>query len=304
MTSRGSLRLLALVFLPAALSCGLAPGCHQPGAGEGRAGAEATVQTGTGAAENAGALEPQVVTVVATEYAFAPRAPIPAGVTQVLLEDRGRQPHHMELYRLADGKTVTDLRAALDAPGALPGWVVGVGGPGAVGPGETVDATMLLDPGSYAYVCYAPDSAGVPHFKRGMLQTVEIAPGPARETAEPTADLTLTLNEYGFTFSEPPTAGTHTIRVENPGAQMHQAFLYRLDPGRTLDEFVRWTDAGEIGPGPGRWASGLSSLSSGLHAYFNTTFEPGEYVVICYVGDTADAKPHYLHGMVQQFSVR
>jgi hypothetical protein len=286
------------------LSFTLAAGCRQRSAGEDRSAADTTAQTGAPAAEAAADPGPQVVTVVATEYAFAPQEPIPAGVTQVRLEDRGRQPHHMELYRLADGKTVADLRAELESPRPMPGWVVGVGGPGAVGPGETVDAIMLLDPGSYAYVCYAPDSAGAPHFKGGMLQAVEIASGPARATAEPAADLTLTLGEYGFTFSEPPTAGRHTIRVENPGAQMHQAFLYRLDPGRTLDEFVRWTDAGETGPAPGRWASGLSALSPGLHAYFTTTFEPGEYVVICYVGDTADGRPHYLHGMVQQFTVR
>jgi hypothetical protein len=247
---------------------------------------------------------PHEVTVRAMEFAFAPGGPIPAGVTRVLLEDVGRQPHHMELYRLEEGKTFKDLAPLLDAPAPLPGWVVAVGGPGAVEPGETVDSTMLLEAGSYAYVCYAPDSAGVPHYKRGMVQSVEIAPRTDAWVAEPEADVTLRLDEYGFTFTPSLTAGRHTVRVENAGAQAHQAFAFRLDAGRSQDDFVRWTDAGEIGPAPGHWASGLSALGAGRHAYFTRTFEPGEYVLICYVADERDGKPHYLHGMVRTFTVR
>ena len=116
------------------------------------------------------------VRVMATEFAFVPAGPIPAGVTRLLLEDVGQQPHHLELYRLEGGKTLADLLPLLAGPAPLPRWVVAVGGPGAVEPGETVDSTMLLDPGSYAYVCYAPDSAGVPHYRHGMVGSAEIAP--------------------------------------------------------------------------------------------------------------------------------
>jgi hypothetical protein len=254
---------------------------------------------GTGSADGT-----HEVTVRATEFAFAPEGPIPAGVTRVLLEDVGRQPHHMELYRLEEGKTLTDLLSLLDEPTAFPGWVVGVGGPGAVEPGETVDSTMLLEPGSYAYVCYAPDSLGVQHYKHGMVQGLEIAPRTDAWTVEPAADVTLRLEEYDFTFAPSLAAGRHTIRVENSGAQTHQAFIFRLDPGRSQDDFLRWTEAEEVGPAPGRWASGLSALGAGRHAYFTWTFEPGEYVVICYVTDVGDGKPHFLHGMVRTFTVR
>lgn len=292
-------RALTLLLLVA-----VGPGCRRgPAPKSGTTDGTPRAETRASAPEAGSSPAPQAVTVVATEYAFAPQGPIPSGVTQVLLEDRGRQAHHMELYRLDGGKKVQDLLPILKSGGALPRWVVSVGGPGAVESGETVDATMLLAPGSYVYVCYAPDSIGVPHFQRGMLQTVEIASGTRHESAEPVADLTLTLSEYGFRFSGPLTPGRHVIRVENAGAQAHQAFLFRLDAGRSLEEFVRWTDTGEMGPRPGHWAGGISALSPGLHAYVSADLEPGEYAVICYVGDDADGRPHYLHGMVQQLTV-
>jgi len=37
--------------------------------------------------------------------------------------------------------------------------------------------------------------------------------------------------------------------------------------------------------------------------YFTADFTPGNYVFLCFVGDEKDHKPHFAHGMVQNFTV-
>jgi hypothetical protein len=47
-------------------------------------------------------------------------------------------------------------------------------------------------------------------------------PAPDGATAaEPKSDITVTLSDFAFALSQPVTAGTHTIRVENTGPQLH-----------------------------------------------------------------------------------
>jgi hypothetical protein len=41
-----------------------------------------------------------------------------------------------------------------------------------------------------------------------------------------------------------------------------------------------------------------------MSQYFNADFVPGSYALICFVSDVKDRKPHFAHGMVQQFEVK
>ena len=104
--------------------------------------------------------------------------------------------------------------------------------------------------------------------------------------------------------SESAASIVGVLPVFLPAHLQRPQFVAWSGPGELrIDEFLRWTDAGEVGPAPGRWASGLSAIAADRHAYFTWTFEPGTYVVICYVSDDGDGKPHYLHGMVRTFTV-
>lgn len=48
---------------------------------------------------------------------------------------------------------------------------------------------------------------------------------------------------------------------------------------------------------PGAFFSGITALPEGLHGYITVDFSPGNYLLICYVPDVRDGKPHYQHGM-------
>src|SRR4051812_44028704 len=190
----------------------------------------------------AAAAPPRVITVVARDFAFQGPDEVPAGMVTVQLQNRGGNLHHMAIMRLDEGKTLQDLFAAFQAGGAPPAWAHDMGGPNAPDPGSASNATLDLEPGSYALLCFVDIPDHVPHLMKGMAKMLRVTPGlrPAA-TRHITGDVTMTLNDYSFALSTPITRGAHTIRVENPTAsQSHEVELVKLAPGKTLQELMGW----------------------------------------------------------------
>jgi len=254
---------------------------------------------------------PSVVIITATDYAFNAPDTIPAGRTTFRLVNQGKELHHASLVRLGDGKTIADFGAALQAAmknhGPPPAWASFAGGPNAVTPGDTASATQLLEPGSYVLVCWIPTIDGTPHIMKGMMRAIVVigaATARPAEPAEPAPDVVVTLNDYDFQFARPLTAGRRTIRVENAGPQAHEIVITALPSGKTLQDFVAWEKGGEKGPLPtGRWLGGVATLDAGAHAQFTATFQPGNYLLLCFWPDAKDGQPHLVHGMAKQITV-
>jgi uncharacterized cupredoxin-like copper-binding protein len=249
------------------------------------------------------AAAPQVVTLIASDYAFSGPDTIPAGVTTLRMVNTGREPHQAGLIRADSGKTIADLEAAMSAPGAPPAWAVFVGGANLVVPGDTSNATQLLTPGRYVFICFIPSPDGKPHFAKGMMRPL-VVKGPAPSGAsEPAADNRIVLNDYGFQIARPVTAGAHVFRVENVGPQLHEVMVLVLAPGKSSADLLAWERGGMKGPAPARPIGGIVGLTPGEHATFTLTLAPGQYLLGCFVPDAKDGKAHLAHGMLQAFAV-
>jgi hypothetical protein len=251
--------------------------------------------------EAAAPAKARVVNVSGEDFKFDAPDIIPAGVTEFRFLNKGPSLHHMAIVKLTDGKTVDDLRAALANPGAPPAWVKEMGGPNAPDPGLVSNATLMMQPGNYALICFV-DLGGPPHFAKGMIRPLRVVPSKVAGTA-PKADITATLVDYTFKLSSPIRAGTHTIRVRNAGKQPHEIELVQLPPGKSLADFMNWLQKME-GPPPGKALGGVSGVEPGMSEYFTHDFTPGNYVLICFLPDARDGKPHFAHGMTQQISVK
>jgi hypothetical protein len=243
----------------------------------------------------------RVVRVSGEDFKFDAPDVVPAGLTEFRFLNKGPAFHHMQVLKLSAGKTVDDLRAALANPGPSPAWVKLVGGPNAPSPGSESNATVMLEPGNYALICFI-DLGGPPHFMKGMLKGLKVEPAKAAVAGAPKADITATLVDYGFKFSGPVRAGNQTIRVYNAGPQPHEIELVRLNPGVSAGDFMKWFDKMQ-GPPPGKALGGIAGLAVGMSAYFAADFTPGNYALICFLRDTKDGKPHFVHGMLQQITV-
>lgn len=252
-----------------------------------------------------------VVTVHANEFAFIAPASIAAGTTTFRLVNDGKEVHQISILQLAKGKTLADYVAAMKANRPTP-WAVGVGGPNAAGPGQTIDATVTLDAGNYILVCWVPSpGVPVPHMAKGMIQPLAVtAPGgvaKARASGsslnESAPDVHLELSEYAFKLSKPLTAGKHTVHVMNTGTLEHEAVIMKLAPGKTMRDADAWFEGGMQGPSPIEATPGMAGLGKGRSGTFTTNLAPGRYGLICYIPDAKDGKPHSMHGMVHEFTV-
>lgn len=261
-----------------------------------------TDSTSTPSTTTAPAARARVVQVTGEDFKFDAPDVIPAGLTEFRFLNKGPAIHHLALLKLAGGKTVDDLVAALGQPGPLPSWTKEVGGPNAAAPGEEANATLTLEPGNYAFICFV-DIGGQPHFAKGMVKPLRVVPSKDASGPKPKADVTATLFDYNFKLSAPVRAGKRTIRVHNTGPQVHEVQLVQLAPGASLGDFMKWLEKME-GPPPGKPLGGVAGIEPGMSQYFNADFVPGSYALICFVSDVKDRKPHFAHGMVQQFEVK
>ena len=244
----------------------------------------------------------RVVQVTGADFKFDAPDVIPAGLTEFRFMNKGQAIHHMALLKLAGGKTVADLNAALSKPGPPPSWVKEVGGPNAAAPGGEANATLTLEPGNYALICFV-DLGGPPHFTKGMVRPLRVVAAPGPSAAKPNADITMTLVDYSFKLSSPIHPGKHTIRVHNAGPQHHEIQLVQLAPGASLGDFMKWMEKME-GPPLGKALGGIAGMETGMSEYFTADFTPGNYAFICFLPDAKDGKPHLAHGMMQQIEVK
>lgn len=255
------------------------------------------------AADEASANPLNVVTVTAGDYYFEMPDTLPAGLTSFHLVNRGQELHHVQAIRLAEGRTLQDLVEHFSSAHTTPPWATEVGGPNTGVPGAETEATFDLEPGTYAILCVIPSPDGVPHLMKGMMKEVAVVSASGERATPPEADVEIVLDDYSFDVTPELTAGRHVIRVDNRATQPHEVLLVQLAPGKTPHDVIAWAETPD-GPPPGRPIGGTTGLAKGAVNYVTVELEPGEYALICFVPDANDGKPHFVHGMVRQISVK
>ncbi|MEO7714460.1 MAG: hypothetical protein ABIV10_16225 [Gemmatimonadaceae bacterium] len=262
---------------------------------------EASSQS-TRASSRARALPGRVVDVTAAEFFFRAPDTIPAGLTtfrllqaglivdrlraglhgRALVSDKGddtRGVHMLWVVRLDSGKTVADLYRAAGAGQRTTPWARQLGGPAFADPPATTNATLDLEPGNYALVCYigsAREDRARSHLLNGMFRPLIVVPSTQRRAAAPKVDVVATISEAKVvTFSMPLRAGRMVLRVQNESAEDLEFKFQRVPPGLTGKNFL--AQPREMGPGIP--AGGLSSVPPRTSVITTLDFTAGEHIV-------------------------
>ena len=293
-------RFIALALLSIAPVAGAQDSAHPASHGA------ATTAKAPAAAKAPYRAAPGAFTITAWDYAFDAPDTAVAGMTEITLANKGPELHHVQLIFLDEGKTLSDLFAAMQQSPVPPKWAHEAGGPNTPVPGGTAVASVRLKPGRYAVLCFIPSPDGKPHVMKGMAREIVVVPAKGASAAAPGANAaaatTITLSDYDFALSSPLAAGRQRIRVVNTAAQPHEVFLVRLGEGRTAADIVAWVEKMD-GPPPGMPFGGTTGIATGGENIVSVDLAPGEYALLCFIPDAKDGKMHVEHGMMKQVTV-
>ncbi|NUQ21717.1 MAG: hypothetical protein HOQ09_12275, partial [Gemmatimonadaceae bacterium] len=110
-------------------------------------------------------------------------------------------------------------------------------------------------------------------------------------------------SDFAFQAPDSIRAGLTTIRLEtNPGPELHQVGLIRLDSGKTAADLF---ETMKTAPALPRWASeiaGVNPPAPGKVAEATVNLQPGSYLLVCFV-PSADGVPHIAKGMSRALTV-
>ena len=124
-------------------------------------------------------------------------------------------------------------------------------------------------------------------------------------------DVVLKLVDYKFELEGDLQKGEQVIRVETPGPAMHEADIYRLHEGKTVDDLRRWAKEDHPVPAPADALGGaLDNHDIKRVVWLRKNFSPGRYALHCEMplttGAAASSK-HTTHadlGMVREFEIK
>ncbi len=126
--------------------------------------------------------------------------------------------------------------------------------------------------------------------------------GSSAETvgADGIANATYKGVEYSFQGPDQLAAGWTRLTLDNQGKAAHDLQLFKLDPGKTLQDVTQAL----AGNGPPDWAHQYGSVAAGpgKQASFITNLTPGNYVLLSF-GDNQQGPPDAAQGMLKLVTV-
>jgi hypothetical protein len=223
---------------------------------------------------------------------------VDAGAAEITLTNSSEQGTDGQLIRIdgdySEEEVIAELGHAVRGE-PVADWFIAEGGPGGTAPGETSSTTKDLEAGTYYVV---PGEQPTP-----PLATFEVTGDDGADL--PSADATLTAQEYSFTADDLPSGDT-TLLLDNKGAQWHHFLVSELADGKTVEDAKKFfSSQGGNGPPPIDQENVIGStvMDGGKSQIVDVNLTPGDYVAYCFVSDKQGGPPHVVKGMVSGVTV-
>jgi len=129
---------------------------------------------------------------------------------------------------------------------------------------------------------------------------------PKSETTPPDSPQEVVFTAKDFTFSGPDSIvpGFTAIRFVNAGTQDHHLIFGKLDEGKTLQDVMAYMKENPAAvPAHLTWHGAGNAIAPGGSTGSTVDLPAGHYVLICFLPDPADGKPHVMKGMMKELVV-
>lgn len=272
-------------------------------------GAQAATPPGQGAqrrsaAQRTGGIQGSELVIVVADKGFDAPSQVEAGLVNVRLFNRSSATQHIAILKVDRLDRVATIAEYLRAGDWNVPWISRMGGPESSAPGGVSSVSMILEPGRYvvAQLPVAPTHGGPLVLAEVQeLAVIRRAEG-AGATTLPATEVTLVMNEWGFTVEGPLHAGRRTLRVDNKGQFEHHVSIVRLLPGRTMEQAVRWAER-PVGAAPFETVGGTTNVERRRAVNVTVDLMPGDYALLCTTYNPLSKQLHSQHGMVKQIRV-
>jgi hypothetical protein len=118
---------------------------------------------------------PADANVTLTDYHVAVSGALTAGDRTVHVQNGASQGHDLEILEILPGHSAADAMRWFAHPARGTPAARAIGGVVAMHPGQQAVVSATFRPGHYLFLCWVPDSAGQPHFRRGMHEAITVA---------------------------------------------------------------------------------------------------------------------------------
>lgn len=256
------------------------------------------------AAQRAGGIQGSELVIVISDKGFDAPSQVEAGLVNVRLFNRSTATQHIAILKVDRLDRVASIAEYLRSGDWNVPWINRMGGPESNAPGGVSSVSMMLEPGRYvvAQLPVAPTRGGPLVLTEVQeLSVIRRADG-AGPGALPVTEVTLVMNEWGFTLEGPLHAGRRTLRVENKGQFEHHVSIVRLLAGHTLEQAVRWAER-PVGAAPFEAVGGTTNVERGRAVNVTVDLMPGDYALLCTTYNPLSKQLHSQHGMVKQLRV-
>jgi uncharacterized cupredoxin-like copper-binding protein len=238
---------------------------------------------------------------------------IEAGYHKVMLENNAGAPSTLYVFQVKEGSTSEDVQAAWDNVNAS---FMGGGDPNAAinellevanvlsgplsEPNTSSEIGLEFTPGNYLLISEARGDEGPQQSTLNLTVSEATA-----ATAAPEADINVVMADFAFAIPGEIKSGEQLWKVTNEGQQIHHMVIMKPNEGKTVEDILSF-DPASGGEEPATEVGIIEVMTNGESAYKTMNLEPGEYIAICFMPDHAeggDGAPHFVHGMVQNFTV-
>lgn len=249
---------------------------------------------------------------------FTVQAPatIKGGLVQINFTNASKAPHELGLIRVDGTRTLADVLKIVntDGPVKIPAWIHAEGGVSTTPPGQSGTAAQNLPAGHYFVVDTETgndDNAPAPST-RGASAEFDVTPGtdgPLPATAATIKVVTQSEGHYKFQASG-LTAGATKVLFENASDAdvVHHVVAFPLNAGKTVADVKKLLDSN--GPPAGAppidfaKATGTEPIDGKQSIVTTLNLTTGHYVLVCFLNDRDELKPHYQQGLLQEVTVR
>ncbi len=229
-----------------------------------------------------------------------------AGPAEITLTNDTAAEQDGQMAFVAEGEDHSDEEVLAELQNAEQGrpvadWFQAVGGPGTAAEGESSEATIDLEAGTYYVLPQTQEGVSAENLTKFTVT------GDSDEEL-PEADGTVSAVEYSFS-GEGLKAGEQTLLLQNDGGTWHHFLASKLNEGATIEQAKEFLESEGQSGGPPPLEIENSAVEStvidgGRSELVTANLEPGSYAFFCFISDKqAGGPPHVVKGMVSEVEV-